>query len=382
MSVSDRFTGKRSVKTTDLKPAYGNDLDWTRDLNQFNFMSKENGNKLKQFRLVGGMYIMARHWLKTQSGKAFLTYCTLFDGTSQDPNTEWQCPTCRDFGDRPQLIIIVNAIDRDSQVKGDRNPIVTLILPHLGFYSTLLNIAKMNGDHPVEDIKYGKDLGIMFLPQEKGNKKWNIINGERTPLTEVELNYDYPDLETIIPDFNDTVVRQQWYDQNYKSLVNNMYYIRQTQVDILPSSPWASFAKDFKGVPWTTFPELVLFEQSKPDQRYRKLGTPVVRTNVQKHEYMSLGQQDAGSTPEQNARTMSQILDDEDENFDLHSSDVPANPAPAPAPVPPPQPPSPPAQKRKPPQCYFDKEYGKHAACNTTCPNNLRNACVARSSKL
>ena len=55
----------------------------------------------------------------------------------------------------------------------------------------------------VSHPKYGKDIQVSFNPEAAGTAKWNVQAGDRTPLTEEELDmltWDFSKLESIKPD--------------------------------------------------------------------------------------------------------------------------------------------------------------------------------------
>lgn len=382
-----RFSSTRGVSSTGIKPTFGEDLNWVKDITVLDPTSKVNDGKQQHYRFVGPMYILGRHWYKTINGKNFPFWCTKFDGSTQEPLEHLACCGC-DFSNRPELVMVGNAIDRVLQKAGNKNPVGVYILPHRSIYSLINGIIEMNDGIGVEDEVNGKDLGITYKSREQAKNKWTVASGDRRPLTQEELNYEYYNLDDIIPDFSMDSVHEQWYKQNKRSLVNNMYYIRQIQADIFPDNPWGSFEKDYNnGTMWTSFPELVLFEQSKsdaqgkPDPRLWKTGTPKPSFNNNKRDFVNneTGQVSTErQTPARNLEAM-QGYDKDDEDFDVapvvavkeapKTSDVKATADNV-------------VKKKKPLPSCFGKEYGNRPECTTTCPKIVVQRCAEKSSSL
>jgi hypothetical protein len=222
------------------------------------FMEFPDG-KLVMIRLVGNINVMARHWIKTLSGKMFPQWCPQMNPTTEEWETSRPCPAHDDFDDRAQKMLVGNCIVRSIQDRGHDNPVRGLMLPH-AVNEDLLAIYEMIGNVDPADPEKGVDLGIKYNSKAVGNKKWTIQRGNDTPLKKSELAYEYYDFDNIIPNFDDPKVAAEYAKRMKDSMARNKYYVVQEQhVPEGTRDPFKFFKGDINGQPWTDFQELVDF---------------------------------------------------------------------------------------------------------------------------
>jgi hypothetical protein len=337
-----RGKSSRNVKS---KGGYG-DLKhmWEKEVELILFPA----DKLVSIRLVGPLYILARHWIRTSKRKAFPQWCTRFDSDIEDFNKDWECPACKDFDMGAPKYIIGNCIVRSLQKKNDANPVRVFVLP-ISVNSEFDNIIEML-DVAIEDEDEGVDIGIKYRPKESGSKRWGVTHGKQGALTAEELDYEYYDLESIIPDFSDEDTRNSWSEQIQSVLISNKYYVKQISDDIPLEDPWKAFAIDRNGERWTAFEDLVIFEQQM-DKQAQKGGTPKGKASGQSRDRRAAG------SPSRKFKSSSTDLDD------LMGDEEPAaSPEPAKS-----------KKKLKKPQCF--SKYDGSEKCLKKCHPKIRKRC-------
>lgn len=186
----------------EIKPR-SNDFKW-RDQVVWKDMPKSN--TWYPFRLIGGIYSISQHWVKTtnKTGKeiSFPVDCLAWDADNEtaDPDKLHACPGCQ-AGLKNSIKYLFNVIDRNAQKRGDSNYIKGFELPPTAMKKIVdlrqLNMA--NGDpYSVAHPEYGCDLFIQWSTEStKGFGDWNFQKGERTPLTKEELAAELYDFEEI-----------------------------------------------------------------------------------------------------------------------------------------------------------------------------------------
>ena len=320
---------------------------WEKDVELVTFPAET----LIQIRIVGSLYVMARHWIRTSKRKAFPQWCTRFNSETEEFDKDWVCPACADFNIGAPKYLIGTCIVRSIQKRGD-NPVRVFVLP-ISVNSEFDNIIEMLGV-PIEDEEEGVNIGIKYRPKESGSKRWGVVHGKSAPLTDREKKYNYPNLDPILPDFSDEEVQLSWADQISEVLTSNKYYIEQKTDDIPLEDPWKAFGIRKNGEPWTRFPDLVLFEQ-QIDPQQQKGGTPKSSTSMKKPTIDR--RTPAQSSYKTSSSGLEDLMDDNDEE------DVSSSPAVQ----------TPKKKIYKKPKCYG--KYDGSAKCLQKCPPPIRKKC-------
>ena len=124
-----------------VKP-YNDEAKWEDEVQWLDFPD----NKLVLIRLHGTVTVLARHWIKTLSGKIFPQWCPKFDSVSEEFLSKRVCPDHDDFDDKAQKMLVGNCIVRSLQDRGEDNPVRGFMLPHavnddiMSIYQLLGNI--------------------------------------------------------------------------------------------------------------------------------------------------------------------------------------------------------------------------------------------------
>lgn len=263
--------GKRS---TEVK-GYQNEPSWEDDLEIYQFPA----GRLVTVRIFDPMFILARHWIPTQSKllpgtkpnkkqqvKSFPKWCVSFDSDAETFLPDRYCPCHDDFGMKATTQIYTQAIIREMQERGDANPVRALCFPSSLVNKAFKDIAEINGSIPVEDDEKGVDVAIKYNPKANVFDIWSIQRVERTPLTDADVSVidRYAvDLEQIAPDFFDEETYQSYMKSMRESLVRNKYYVKLDRPIRGNKNPWPFFAADTEGKPWHEFPELADYERQK-----------------------------------------------------------------------------------------------------------------------
>jgi hypothetical protein len=243
---------------------YSDERKWEDDAQWIEFPD----NKQVLLRVVGDVRVMARHWVKTQSNKMFPMWCPQFEEDEETFISKRPCPAHEDFEDRAQKVLIGNAIIRQLQERGDENPVRAFLLSH-AVMDEFNDICEMIKADPA-DPKHGVDLAIRYNSKAVGNKKYGVQRANNTPLTKVELAYDYYDFDTICPDFNDPVVAQQYARAMKESMARQKHYvIKEQEVPSTARDPFKYFRGDVRGQPWTDFVELVDFKNETAERKHK-----------------------------------------------------------------------------------------------------------------
>jgi hypothetical protein len=230
---------------------FSDEKKWEDEIEWFSFPD----DKMVLVRLVGDVEVLARHWIKTLSGKMFPAWCPRLNSEEEFDHTR-PCPAHGDFEDKAQKMIICNAIIRNVQERGDPDPIKGIMLPH-AVNDDLVSIAELIKGNPA-DTKEGVDLAIKYSSKAVGNKKWSIQRGDKTPLSEQELKYRTYQFTKIVPQFDDPEVAAQYAKNMKEAMARHKYYVVQdAQVPRNARDPFKYFRGDARGRPWTEFSELV-----------------------------------------------------------------------------------------------------------------------------
>jgi len=258
----------RGKKLSQVK-RYSDDKKWEDEVEWFAFPDE----RMVLVRIFGDVLVMARHWVKTMSGKMFPVWCPRLDDEENFIH-ERPCPAHSDFDDKAQKVIIANAIVRQLQERGDPNPVKCVMLPH-AVNDDLVQIAELIKGDPA-DLEDGVDLAIKHSPKTPGNKKWTIQRGDATPLTPEERRYRSFDLPKITPDFADPEVAEEYGRNMREAMARHKYFVVPEQrVPEKARDPFKYFRGDARGQPWTEFAVLVDYRnEGKSDdaQSYRVSG--------------------------------------------------------------------------------------------------------------
>lgn len=236
---------------------YSDEKKWEDDVEWFSFPDE----RMVLIRIVGDVEVLARHWIKTMSGKMFPAWCPRLDD-EENFQGDRPCPAHADFEDKSQKMIVGNAIIRQMQERGDPNPVKGIMLPH-AVNDDLAQIAELIGEDPADDVK-GVDLAVKYSSKAVGNKKWSIQRGDTTPLTEAEKKFHYFPLNKIVPQFADPEVAAHYAKNMKEAMARHKYYVvPEGRVPQNARDPFKYFRGDARGQPWTDFPVLVDYRNAE-----------------------------------------------------------------------------------------------------------------------
>lgn len=236
---------------------FSDEKKWEDDVEWFSFPD----GKMVLVRTMGDIEVLARHWVKTMSGKMFPVWCPRLNREEEFDHTRL-CPAHADFEDKSQKMMLTNAIIRQQQERGDPNPVKGVMLPH-AVMDDLAQIAQLIKNDPSDD-KNGVDLAITFNSKAVGNKKWSIQRGDTTPLTEAERGYRTYCFRKIVPDFDDPEVCAQYAKNMKEAMARHKYYVApEGRVPENARDPFKYFRGDARGQPWTEFPVLVDYRNAE-----------------------------------------------------------------------------------------------------------------------
>lgn len=214
------------------------DKKWEQDL----ILHKFDHADAKSFRLIGDVFVFGRHWVSTQPhdqahGKKFPRECTNFNPESELSDLDNGCPACKAEPTAPPKSIgtsrhyLINAIDRDAQADGKRNPVVGLGPLPAQVLNDIIKLKKNNKPrgataegHHVTHPEHGCDILIRY--DRNATPKWNVSldpNG-RIPLTEEEEKYRLQDFDAVFPDFSDKGTRSEYNEESLRSLTRCGYF--------------------------------------------------------------------------------------------------------------------------------------------------------------
>lgn len=246
----------RGRKLSEVK-RYSDEKKWEDEVDWFQFPEE----KMVLIRMYSDVIVMARHWVKTMSGKMFPSWCPRLDD-EENFQHERPCPAHADFEDKAQKVIIANAIIRSLQERGDPNPVRGVMLPHI-INDELVKIAQLVKADPADDER-GVDLAITHSPKTPGNKKWSVQRGDKTPLTQEERRYSTFDFTRIPPDFSDPQVAEQYAKNMREAMARHKYYVvPDKRVPENARDPFKYFRGDARGQPWTEFGVLVDYRNAQ-----------------------------------------------------------------------------------------------------------------------
>lgn len=191
-------------------------------------------NKYVQLRLVSPVFSEAVHWIdiKTKAGKkiGIPKACSRYNGETDSFDSSKSCVYCDMFTEYPaRQRYYVNAIIRDIQEDEPSRfkkkyssteaktgfkdgldskawtPVRVLSLPP-GVTNKIkglsdLNKHKVNGktrSMPVSDEEFGMDIGIKFDPNVSSSQAYDVQRGDKSPLSEDEIDYLHWDIEKVI----------------------------------------------------------------------------------------------------------------------------------------------------------------------------------------
>lgn len=236
---------------------YSDEKKWEDDVEWFSFPD----DRMVLVRIVGDVEVLARHWIKTLSGKMFPSWCPRLNTEEEFDHTR-PCPAHGDFEDKAQKMIVCNAIIRNLQERGDPEPIKGIMLPH-AVNDDLTSIAELIKGNPADD-KSGVDLAIKYSSKAVGNKKWSIQRGDTTPITDAERKYRRYDFAKIVPQFDDPEVAATYAKNMREAMARHKYYVvQEQQVPRNARDPFKYFRGDARGQPWTEFADLVDFRNAE-----------------------------------------------------------------------------------------------------------------------
>jgi len=223
-------------------------------------------------RVVGDVEVLARHWIKTLSGKTFPMWCPQLNSEEEKFDSKRPCPAHDDFDEKAQKVLVGNCIVRSLQERGDDNPVRGFMLPH-AVNDDIVAITEIIKSDPADPEK-GVDLAVRYNSKTPGNKKWGIQRGDTTPLTKKEKAYNFYDFPNLAPNFKDDEVVAQYAKAMKEAMARNKYYVVQEQrVPEGARNPFKFFKGDANGRPWHEFKELVAFrnEQAGEDAQTHKV---------------------------------------------------------------------------------------------------------------
>lgn len=218
---------KRSTSFNDVSTADRSRIDDTWEVLT---LPKE---KWVSVRFVGPISGYGVHWIEilTKRGKTtrIPKYCLAYDPDSNTRDSTKDCPYCELESADYSREFYVNAIIRDLQEDEpsrkakhtedeaqsgfkDKNskswtPVRVVRLPvslitKLNRLSDLNRVKSKDGNSKSYDLsheKYGCDVFIQYNPEASGTDKYNANLGQRSPLTEEEMNYLLWDIEDKAP---------------------------------------------------------------------------------------------------------------------------------------------------------------------------------------
>jgi hypothetical protein len=218
---------KRSTSFTDVSTGDRSRIDDTWEVLT---LPKE---KWVSVRFVGPISGYGVHWIEilTKRGKTtrIPKYCLAYDPDTNTRDTTKGCPYCELESADYSREFYVNAIIRDLQEDEpsrkakptedeaesgfkDKNskswtPVRVVRLPvslitKLNRLSDLNRVKSKDGNSKAYDLsheKYGCDVFIQYNPEASGTDKYNANLGQRSPLTEEEMNYLLWDIEDKAP---------------------------------------------------------------------------------------------------------------------------------------------------------------------------------------
>lgn len=197
----------------------------------------------KRLRPIGPYQRVAEHWIpmRSKEGKVYTRFkqCLAYDPISG--KFSGKCPYCEAFGDTPRVVVLLNVINRNEQKREPRKkpkplsserkevtlwdgkskaklkehgsdtwtPVQVIRLPgsaasSVADMASINTVSKKNGEvkaHGPEHNKYGFDLVIKRDEDAPSPaQQYSIQKGERTPLTEDELNYHVWNLGCMKPE--------------------------------------------------------------------------------------------------------------------------------------------------------------------------------------
>jgi hypothetical protein len=236
---------------------FSDEKKWEDEVEWFKFPD----DRMVLVRFVGDLEVLARHWIKTMSGKMFPTWCPRMD-SEEEWRHERPCPAHADFEDKAQKMLIANAIIRQMQERGDPNPVKGVMLPHAvnEDLSAISELIKADVADPAD----GVDIAIKFSSKAIGNKKWSLQRGDRTPLTEQENRYRFFDFGKIVPNFTDKEVAAQYAKTMREAMGRQKYYVvPDGRVPANARDPFKYFRGDARGQPWNEFAVLVDYKNAE-----------------------------------------------------------------------------------------------------------------------
>lgn len=236
---------------------FSDEKKWEDEVEWFGFPD----GKMVLVRTFGDIEVLARHWVRTMSGKMFPVWCPRLNREEEFDHTR-PCPAHADFEDKSQKMMLTNAIIRQQQERGDPNPVKGIMLPH-AVMDEIAQIAQLVKADPSDDKK-GVDLAITFHSKAVGNKKWSIQRGDTTPLTDTELGYRSYGFRKIVPDFDDPEVCAQYARNMKEAMARHKYYVApEGRVPENARDPFKYFRGDPRGQPWTDYPVLVDYRNAE-----------------------------------------------------------------------------------------------------------------------
>jgi len=256
------------VKRFSNEPKWEDEVDWI----------EFPDDKMVLIRVVGDVEVMARHWVTTPTNKRFPVWCPQLNENEDYDSKRW-CPAHDDFADDPsvnraQKLLIGNCIVRQLQERRELNPVRGFMIPHAA-HEDLIAIAELIKADPA-DPERGVDLAVRYTPKAVGNRKWQIQRGESTPLTDEERRYRLFNFPSIIPNFADEEVANQYARSMKEAMARHKYYVVQEQrIPQGARDPFKYFRGDPRGQPWTQFAVLVDYRnqlKGENAQSYRVSG--------------------------------------------------------------------------------------------------------------
>ena len=194
-------------------------------------------------RLVGNVTSYAQHWIEILSEKKrktkFPKQCLNWDPETESHDTTKKCPYCR-WVTNLQISYYSNAIIRDLQERQPRKisrpskeedasgfkdkgsdswtPVRAVRIPPTlaaKFKSrSNLNVRRNRKTgaktaYDLSDPKYGIDVHVSFDPDAKGSAMYDVEKGDRSPLTEEEMDYLIYKLEGLMEPESVTAARKE-----------------------------------------------------------------------------------------------------------------------------------------------------------------------------
>lgn len=210
---------------------------WEDDLPLYKFDKPD----YQQFRLVGDVFALGRHWVATkpddiEGGKKFPRECPNFSDEKEDHSLPNGCPACERAKSAPAKSIsssrhyLINAIDRSAQSDGRKNPIVVLGPLPVTVVDEIAKLKKLNKErgatdgHHVTDPVQGRD--VMLRYNASSTPKWSVqLDPQgKSPLNAEETKYRLYDIGSVYPNFNDVDVREAYNSETLRSLTRCGYF--------------------------------------------------------------------------------------------------------------------------------------------------------------